>query len=744
MDRVRARISLAVLLAGSLTAAASPVHTQRIAEPGGFIQGVGVALSSNGSTLLVGALDSANVYVRSGATWVLQATLSNGKPSTSFGESVALSADGNTAIVGARDETPTQSHAGAAYVFARTGTTWTQIARLVSTQEESEIEFGFAVAMSGDGNTAVVGVPFGDNSFAFGRARAEVFVRSGATFAFQATLLGSDANGTFFGFAVALANNGSTAIVGAPHELAESGTASIFVRSGTTWTRQAFLEDSLFLDHYGSAVALSGDGLEAIVGSPDENNGTNIDHGAAFVYRRSGTTWPLQQKLVADPAEEFAQFGGAVALDGDGTLALIGAARADVPDGASFDEGAAFRFTRAGAVWTQRTELVATDQVFDQAFGHAVAVSANEAVLAVAGPFAGDGAVYMFTDGVDGDGDLIADAADNCPTIPNTDQLDSDGDTLGNACDDDDDNDGLADAADNCPVDANADQLDTDGDGQGDACDFDDDNDGRIDTDDNCPLAANADQSDLDGDALGDACDPDIDGDGLANAADNCAAVANADQANADGDALGDACDPDDDNDGIADAADNCALVANPDQADSDGDGTGDACQADADGDGVLNTDDNCPAIKNADQADNDADGMGDACDPDDDNDGVADVTDNCALAANADQKDTDHDGQGDACDADLDGDGISNPVDNCASAPNADQADLDGDGQGDACDAIDDRDTGGGCCSSSGGGLPGNAVLALLLAPWLRRPRRHARDGRRRHRRSEDSDHLG
>src|SRR5689334_12248576 len=131
----RSSLALALVMAGTATAAASPVHTQRIAEPGGFNQGVQVALSSNGSTLLVGAFDSANVYVRSGATWALQATLTNGLPSTSFGDSVALSADGNTAIVGARDETPSHSHAGAAYVFARTGTTWTQIARLLSTQE---------------------------------------------------------------------------------------------------------------------------------------------------------------------------------------------------------------------------------------------------------------------------------------------------------------------------------------------------------------------------------------------------------------------------------------------------------------------------------------------------------------------------------------------------------------------------------------------------------------------------------
>lgn len=92
------------------------------------------------------------------------------------------------------------------------------------------------------------------------------------------------------------------------------------------------------------------------------------------------------------------------------------------------------------------------------------------------------------------------------------------------------DQDGVFNPADNCPTVPNPDQLDTDGDRHGDACD-------------NCPTVANRDQKDLDGDDIGDACDDDVDGDGTPNAVDNCPTLANADQADADGDALGDACD---------------------------------------------------------------------------------------------------------------------------------------------------------------------------------------------------------
>ncbi|MCI0536565.1 MAG: thrombospondin type 3 repeat-containing protein [Verrucomicrobiales bacterium] len=133
---------------------------------------------------------------------------------------------------------------------------------------------------------------------------------------------------------------------------------------------------------------------------------------------------------------------------------------------------------------------------------------------------------------LDTDGDEAPDDSDNCPSIPNPDQLDYDGDALGDVCDscpfdstNDVDNDGICGDIDSCPATFNPDQSDLDGDGIGDACDQDVDGDAVGNTTDNCPFTFNPDQADLDMDGVGDACDTDIDGDGVLDENDQCPAT---------------------------------------------------------------------------------------------------------------------------------------------------------------------------------------------------------------------------
>jgi hypothetical protein len=133
-------------------------------------QGWSVALSADGNTAIVGGpsdtsfTGAAWVYTRSGGVWTQQGSKLagiGGVESTDQGISVALSADGNTAIVGGYAD---NNYFGAAWVYTRSGDVWTQQGlKLVGTSAIGQAQQGKSVALSGDGNTAIVNGP-GDNS----------------------------------------------------------------------------------------------------------------------------------------------------------------------------------------------------------------------------------------------------------------------------------------------------------------------------------------------------------------------------------------------------------------------------------------------------------------------------------------------------------------------------------------------------------------------------------------------------
>jgi hypothetical protein len=277
------------------------------------------------------------VFVRSGSVWSQQAYLkaSNTGAGDNFGTSVAVS--GDTAVVGAVRE---QSNAtgvngnqtdnsanfsGAAYVFVRSGGVWSQQAYLKASNTEVNDMFGSSVAVTGD--TAVVGA------------------------------LGEDSSATGV--------NGNEADNGQPN----SGACYVFVRSGSTWSQQAYLKSSNAgnNDQFGASIAISGDTLA--VGAFGENsnatgvngnqaNNSTVFAGACYVFVHSDGSWSQVAYLKASSSDAVDRFGASIAISGD-TL-VVGAyaedssatgVDGDDTDDSALDAGAAYVFDlRSGCV----------------------------------------------------------------------------------------------------------------------------------------------------------------------------------------------------------------------------------------------------------------------------------------------------------------------------------------------------------------------------------------------------------
>ena len=374
-----------------------------------------VTLSADGNTMAVSAYFEASaakgingnqnddsipqagavyVFTRRGAAWTQQAyvkasntgeagTEGNFGDGDQFGFSVSLSDDGNTLAVGANAEDSnakgingdqndnSMQSAGAVYVYARSGTTWTQQAYVKAPNTTANVQFGYSVALSADGNTlatsafdeggssrAILGAngpfPQGRN----GTGAIYVYTRAGGAWSLQSYLKASNAeNGDSLGVMVSISDDGNTVAGGILDEdcLAtgvnpsdpcdhdqpsdtSTGAVVVFIRNGTQWAQQAFIKASNTgkEDWFGSRLQLSGDGNTLAASAQLEDSGgqgvngkqddkSAQEAGAVYFFTRSGTTWAQQAYVKATNNEAFDEFGSSVALSRDGRTLAVGA-----------------------------------------------------------------------------------------------------------------------------------------------------------------------------------------------------------------------------------------------------------------------------------------------------------------------------------------------------------------------------------------------------------------------------------
>lgn len=327
--------------------------------------------------------------------WLQQAklTASGDTSDDRFGSSVMI--DGNTAIIGVPYDDEKGTGSGSAYVFTRTGTAWTQQAKLLATDGTANSQFGTSVSVSGD--TAVIGA-VGDNDQGTSSGSAYVFTRTGSTWAQQAKLTANDSM-DFDGFGNSVVIDGNTALIGASldddNTKIDSGSAYVFTRTGSTWSQQAklFASDNMPEDLFGNSVALSKD--TAIIGAPYNGSNKGNGVGSAYVFVRTGSTWIQQAKLVASNGAAHDFFGWSVSLSGD--TSLIGVFNNDE---IGKEPGSAYVFTHTGSTWSQQAKLFASDDTASSQFGTSVSISNNTALIGASSGNGNDnnsGVAYIFT-----------------------------------------------------------------------------------------------------------------------------------------------------------------------------------------------------------------------------------------------------------------------------------------------------------------------------------------------------------
>jgi hypothetical protein len=365
-------------------------------------QGISVALSADGNTALVGGpTDNGSagavwVFSRSNGVWTQQGDklVANGAVGPAQqGYSVALSADGNTAIVGAPQNI---NGVGGAWVYTRSGGAWSQQGgALIGDSAVGNANQGYSVALSADGNTAIVGGPNDNTQVGVATSGAAwVFTRSNGVWTQQGNkLVGTGAVGfqpAQQGFSVALSADGNTAIVGGPEDNQSVGAAWVFTRSNGVWTQQGNkLVGAPVIGlqpQQGWSVALSGPGNTAIVGGPTDNTGV----GAAWVFINRAFGWTQERKLIGTGAVGASEQGWSVALSVDGNTAIVGGPK----DNGSV--GAAWAFTRSNSGWTQQGSKLVGSIAGSPEQGWSVAVTCNTALVGAPFDNAAAGATWVF------------------------------------------------------------------------------------------------------------------------------------------------------------------------------------------------------------------------------------------------------------------------------------------------------------------------------------------------------------
>ena len=273
-------------------------------------------------------------------TEVSKLNASDGESNDYFGRAVAITPDGLNAIVGAHGKNTSKGvNVGQVYTYNRKTVKdpWVEINTIQVSNGEPYIWFGSSVAISDDGLVAMVGAY--DKTYKNSKSSGQVYTykRKSTTSSWVEvnTLRANNEEALIrFGISVAMTSDGLVAMVGAIYEkylnLPNTGQVYTYKRDSIDdeWVEVSKLiaSDASAFDHFGISISMTSDGLMAMVGASGKNFMCK-DEGQVYTYRRKSINdeWMEVNKLQAKNSICDNQFGVSVALVSNGLLAFVGA-----------------------------------------------------------------------------------------------------------------------------------------------------------------------------------------------------------------------------------------------------------------------------------------------------------------------------------------------------------------------------------------------------------------------------------
>lgn len=330
------------------------------------------------------ATGAAYVFTRNSSnTWTEQQKLipSDGVPGDQFGLDVDINYDGTYIIVGAHAR---NSSTGAVYIFTRSGTTWSDQQIIVAEDAATSESFGRRVKINHDATYILIGNA-NDDTVPTNSGSAYIFTRTGTTWSQQAKLEATNIGATDeFGGYITMNFDATYVAIGARREdntFTDTGAVYIFTRTGTSWDEQQILRasDKAASDFFGSGLSMNADATWLAVGATFED-GAGTNSGAVYIFNRSGSTWTETHKLIPDDLATVFFFGEWSSMTPDGVYLAISAHHDDILD---TNNGSVYIYKRHESNWTQLYKIYANDYQTNTYFGYDVSISDDAQYIVV-------------------------------------------------------------------------------------------------------------------------------------------------------------------------------------------------------------------------------------------------------------------------------------------------------------------------------------------------------------------------